>query len=116
MSSAIAFHFRSIDTFERGGITVVYDPHSNSFGVAVCQKGDAFCKRTGYNKALGRAHSARKIVVHSISKNSSYTMIKNSAAQIAMNACADFNEHIQSKIKKVVAEMNRKMIRLRFGF
>ena len=58
----VIFHFRKNDKtvtlpgdkIERSGVTVVYNPQVQAFGVAFCGENDNFCRQRGIKIALGR--------------------------------------------------------------
>lgn len=58
----VIFHFRKSDStvvlpgdkLERSGVTVVYDPQVQAYGVAFCGENDNFCRQRGIKIALGR--------------------------------------------------------------
>lgn len=41
--------------FEKGGLTIVFDPTVRRFGIAECSKKDNYNRKVGKNIALGRA-------------------------------------------------------------
>jgi hypothetical protein len=51
------FHCRNTNRvpYERGGLTIVFDPTVRRFGVAECSKRDNYNRKMGLKIALGRA-------------------------------------------------------------
>lgn len=55
-TTPVVFHYRKKGNPSKGGaITVVYNPPTRSFGMAVCGRKDNFCRKTGIKIATGRA-------------------------------------------------------------
>ena len=108
-TNPVAFHFRSKSVLERGGITVAYNPVTNRFGVAVCQKLDNFCRSQGFNRAVGRSKSSHKGIM-SQNTNPTIDEIREQAQSIAAKAQREFNEHLQGKIDAMTRMMKSKLI------
>jgi len=83
----VVFHFRSTTyPTEMGGITVVYDPITKHFGVAVCNKKDHFCRLTGRTIATLRAKDAlaNKYISFFWKDGLTYDDLKQEALRVAM--------------------------------
>lgn len=57
-NTPFVFHYRTGK--EKGGLTVVFDPVSRLYGVAVCSKKDNYNKKMGVRIATGRIEKAKK--------------------------------------------------------
>ncbi len=77
----IVFHFRSLPSkcFERGGITIAYNPDSRSYGAAVCSHKENFNRKIGRTVALGRTLSGKHILSHSQSEDVTFDMVRSTA-------------------------------------
>lgn len=104
----VAFHFRNKVLPERGGITVVYNPTTNKFGYAVCQRSDNYWRHDGYSRALGRSKSFNKgISMLGCSPDVPIAELRRHAASIAANAQEMFNNHTQAKVERYVESIRR---------
>jgi len=54
------FHYRYKAHFEKGGLTIVFDPASRTFAATKCNKRDNYNKKRGVAIALGRIKKWRK--------------------------------------------------------
>ena len=56
-NTPFVFHFRNTKRkpFERGGLTIVFDPSIRRFGLSFCSKKDNYNRKLGKDIALGRA-------------------------------------------------------------
>lgn len=110
-TNPVAFHFRSAEVPERGGITVAYNPVTNKFGVAVCQQQDNFCRNEGFTRAVGRSQSANKSLPSKV-KKPTMAQIREQAKKIALSAQHNFNEHIQKQIDSIVKMLESQFVRV----
>lgn len=106
----VTFYFRNKSLTERGGITVVYNPATNKFGVAVCQRMDSFNKKEGFKRACGRSLSTDGVVYDAVQPSSTFAKIKQYATRLAKASQQKFNDHVGIEIGKIVKAMSKNML------
>jgi len=100
----LVYHFRQRHS-QKGGVTVVYNPVTKHFGVAICSSNDMFSKQAGYKLAFGRSKSKREYAAAELPEPATLDDVKRWAWGLA-RACVDIhNEGVDNKTQEIVTKI-----------
>lgn len=106
MKNRVIFHFRvcrqingKIEVCPRGGITVVYDRLSNTFGGAICDPRQRYDKKEGVKQALKNRvlKDDRRFSYSCVTRDSTYLVLRNAAGMVVDELRAKANERADKK-------------------